>query len=185
MSATEMILIALVAILLLAVVGLYMRMRSSRALQSRFGPEYTRAVVDRGDADKAEAHLRERERRVRSYRLKLLSRQDRQRFADEWRQIQARFVDDPMDAAARADALVGQVMTARGYPEGDFDQRLEDLSVDHPMTVQNYRAGRQMLERRERGEASTEDMRMALIHLRALFDELVGEPHVQPARAAS
>jgi hypothetical protein len=167
--------VALVIIVVLAAI-LYLRSQSSRRLKSKFGPEYGRAIEERGGAREAEASLHARESRVKKYRLKSLTVEDKERFAAAWRRVQARFVDNPRDATASADDLLGQVMSARGYPEGDFDQRLEDLSVDHAQTVQNYRAAHEAVLRHTRGEASTEDMRKAMIDYRALIDDLVGEP---------
>jgi len=167
--------VAVVIIVAIAAV-LFIRRQSSQRLKSRFGPEYSRAVEESGGAKEAEAQLQVRAARVKKYRLQPLSTEDKARFAAAWRGIQARFVDDPRDATAGADDLLGQVMSARGYPDGDFDQRLEDLSVDHAQTVQNYRAAHDVVLRHTRGEASTEDLRKAMIDYRALVDDLVGEP---------
>ena len=185
MSATELIIIAVIVLLLVAGAALFIRERRSRALRERFGPEYRRAVEESGAQSKGEADLAAREKRVRKYKLRSLTPDERQRCLAEWRTIQARFVDNPKDAAAKADDLLGRVMSARGYPDGDFDQRLEDLSVDHGETVQNYRAGHDVMLRRTRGDATTEDMRQAIIHFRTLFDELVGDGEAPPMRAAS
>ncbi|MBV9996461.1 MAG: hypothetical protein JO127_14755 [Caulobacteraceae bacterium] len=144
-------------------------------MRSRFGPEYERAVEERGGSRAAEAQLAEREKRVRHYRLTALGAEERQRFALAWRKLQAQFVDNPKAATTEADALIGRVMSARGYPEGEFDRRLEDLSVDHAEAVQNYRAAHEVALRHARGEAGTEDMRQAMIGYRTLFDDLVGE----------
>lgn len=100
-----------------------------------------------------------------------------------WQSTQAEFVDDPREAAQRADALLGDVMAARGYPVSDFEQRAADLSVDHPLVVQHYRAGHAIALRHEQGEAGTEDLRQAMIHYRSLFDELVTETETAHAPA--
>jgi hypothetical protein len=166
-----------VAIIVAIAAAIFMRSQSRRRLKSRFGPEYSRAVEESGGAREAEAQLRTRATRVRNYHLKPLDAEEKARFATAWRGIQARFVDDPRDATAGADDLLGQVMSARGYPEdSDFDARLEDLSVDHAQTVQNYRAAHDVVLKHTRGEASTEDLRKAMIDYRALIDDLVGEP---------
>ena len=165
-----------VAIIVLIAAANIIRSQSRRRLKKRFGPEYSRAVEESGGAREAEADLRARATRVRKYHLKPLDADDKARFAAAWRGIQARFVDDPRDATAGADDLLGKVMSARGYPDGDFDARLEDLSVDHALTVQNYRAAHDVVLKHTRGEASTEDMRKAMIDYRALIDDLVGEP---------
>lgn len=184
MTTTEMVVIGLIILVLIAVaIWLYVRQRRSEHLRARFGPEYHRAIEEVGGARRAETELQAREKRVRQYSLRPLSAAERDRFAAEWRRIQSRFVDNPRDAAAGADNLLGQVMSARGYPDGDFDQRLQDLSVDHAMTVQNYRAAHEVALRHSSGQASTEDMRQAMIHYHQLFDDLVGAP--EPARKSA
>ena len=174
---------AVVAVVIIVVVAaaLFIRQQSSQRLKSRFGPEYSRAVEESGGAREAEAQLQARAARVKTYQLRPLNAEDKTRFAGTWRGIQARFVDDPRDATASADDLLGKVMSARGYPDGDFDHRLEDLSVDHAQTVQNYRAAHDVALRHARGEASTEDLRKAMIDYRALLDDLVGEPATMQA----
>jgi hypothetical protein len=185
MNTTEIVLLALLAALMVLAAVVILRRRTSHKLRSKFGPEYNLAVEEAGGAHKAEAQLHAREKRVAHYGLKPLTPEERQRFDAEWRKVQGRFVDNPKAAATHADELLGQVMTARGYPEGGFEHRLEDLSVDHAQTVQNYRAAHDMALRHARGEASTEDMRQAMIHYRTLFDELVDNPEAPPMKAAS
>jgi hypothetical protein len=175
--------VAVVVIAILAAAIFFARSRNSERLRSRFGPEYVRAVAESGDQHSAEAQLQVRAARVRQYQLHPLSVEDTERFGAAWRRIQARFVDDPRDAAEKADGLLGEVMSARGYPDDDFDQRLEDLSVDHAETVQEYRIAHDVAEKHARGDASTEDMRQAMIRYRTLFAELLGEP--APLKAAS
>ena len=173
----------IVAVLVIAaiVVGV-MRYRTER-LRSRFGPEYVRAVEDSGGQRQAESALQDRAARVRKYDLKPLNADDQARFAAEWRRLQAKFVDDPAGAASGADDLLGELMSARGYPMADIDQRLEDLSVDHGEAVQNYRLARDIVARHARGDAGTEDMRQAMIHYRTLVEDLLGEP-AKTARVA-
>jgi len=171
--------LAIGLVVLLAVAGLILwlvRSRSSAHLRSKFGPEYDRAVRNSGSRRKAESDLHERQKRVAAFDTRPLSVSQRNGFIETWQQVQARFVDDPAGALDHADVLLADVMAARGYPVTDFDHRAEDLSVDHPDVVQNYRAGRDIARRHVRGEASTEDLRQAMIHYRALFDELVNEP---------
>jgi len=98
---------------------------------------------------------------------------DAARFSHEWRRTQERFVDDPKAAIGDADRLVQEVMQARGYPMSDFEQRAANVSVDHPEVVQNYRRAHQIAQVNERGEASTEDLRQAVVHYRSLFVELL------------
>lgn len=176
LSSTEIILGLVVLVLAAVALMLWNRSRRSAALKSRFGPEYERTLHEVGDPGKAEAVLARREKRVASYTIKPLPSQMREHFVETWRTVQAQFVDDPKYAVTRADDLLGEVMVARGYPTKDFDQRTEDLSVDHPDVIQNYRAAHDIALRHSRGEASTEDLRTAMIHYRALFDDLVNEP---------
>jgi len=134
------------------------RVRSQR-LRERFGPEYDRTVRTEGNLRKAEAALEARTKRVRSLHISSLSPSDTARFDQAWRAVQARFVDDPHGAVTEADKLVGEVMAARGYPVGEFEQRVADISVDHPGVVMNYRAAREIAMAHAEGKASTEDLR--------------------------
>jgi Na+-transporting methylmalonyl-CoA/oxaloacetate decarboxylase gamma subunit len=172
-SQTLMIVGVGVVVLILVLAAWYFTSRRQRVnLRERFGPEYERTVEAVG-AERADSILRERAERVSRFNLRKLTQDQADAFAREWRRIQARFVDDPDSAVGEADQLVTQVMTARGYPLEDFDRRTDDLSVDHPVVVQNYRTARALALRRQQGEASTEEMRQALVNYRALFDELL------------
>ena len=169
--------IGLIVLAVIIAVGVvYMRKRRADSLKARFGGEYERTVKDAGSSHRAETILHEREKRVESFDIRPLSPESRRRYIEEWRKVQARFVDSPADAVTHADVLLGQVMEDRGYPVADFEQRSADLSVDHGDVVQNYRAGHTIAEHHARGEADTEDLRQAMIHYRALFDDLVHEP---------
>ena len=148
------------------------RVRTQR-LRERFGPEYDRTVHSEGDPRKAEAALEARAKRVASLHIHPLSQADAERFDQTWRTVQARFVDDPHGAVTEADKLVGEVMAARGYPVGEFEQRVADISVDHPDVVMNYRAAREIASIHAQGKASTEDLRQAMVHYRALFRDLL------------
>lgn len=148
------------------------RRRRTELLQNRFGPEYERTVRQIGTA-RAEADLIEREKRVEKLSLRELTSEERERFVTEWRAIQSRFVDAPEQAMNEADRLVDQLMQARGYPVADFEQRAADISVDHPRVVDNYRAARHIASRYQRGEATTEDLRKAILYYRSLFDDLL------------
>jgi hypothetical protein len=174
-------------VLLFAAVAFVMWQRSRRTaeLKSRFGSEYSRTVQEVGDERRAESVLSQRQKRVASYTIKPLPADMRDHFVDTWRKVQAQFVDDPKYAVTRADDLLGEVMSARGYPVKDFDQVTEDLSVDHPEVVQNYRTAHDIAVRHSRGEASTEDLRNAMIHYRALFDDLVNEPDTKARSSKS
>ncbi|HZZ90341.1 MAG TPA: hypothetical protein VFE13_18575 [Caulobacteraceae bacterium] len=176
MDNNTLLIIGAIVIVLLIAAALLWRRQKTQGLQDRFGPEYVRAVEEAGGQGKAEADLRARAARVKGYQLRPLTAEERTRFTATWRQVQARFVDDPRDAARSADQLLGEVMNARGYPEHDFQQRLEDLTVDHGDAVQNYRIARDIVGKHRRGDAGTEDMRQAMIHYRTLFDDLLGDP---------
>ncbi len=173
MSTLAIILIAVVVVLAAVAAWLFIERRRSTHLRSRFGPEYQRTVTEFGDRTKAERDLERREKRVERLNVRPLPPATRDRFAAAWRDDQARFVDDPKGAVTEADRLVAEVMQERGYPVSDFEQRVDDISVDHPHLVQNYRAAREIVVRHKRGDASTEDLRRALVYYRALFDELL------------
>lgn len=149
------------------------RSRRSRTLQDRFGPEYDREVAASGSRGRAEDELERREDRADTLRLRTLDANERQRYTQRWKDVQARFVDSPAAATADAEALLNEVMESRGYPAGDFDQRASDLSVHYPAMVQHYRGAHDLGERAARGEADTEALRQALVHYRALFQELL------------
>src|SRR4029450_1548381 len=146
--------------------------------------EHDRLVRPTTTRAEAERELLERERRVKSFSLRSLSREEAEQFAQSWRTVQGPFVDDPRPAGNEADRLIEDVMRARGCPVEDTDPRLDDLSVEHAAVVNHYRSGRELIVRRGRGEASTEDLRKAMVHFRALFDELVGA-HRSDVRRAS
>lgn len=168
------ILAAIAVVVIAAVVWFEMRRHRSEGLRARFGPEYDRTVHTVGDVKQAEASLEARAKRVEALHIRPLSADESTRYGAAWRRVQERFVDDPHGAVTEADRLVGEVMHARGYPLGDFEQRVEDISVDHAGVVMNYRAARDIARAHARGEASTEDLRQAMVHYRALFDDLLG-----------
>jgi FtsZ-interacting cell division protein ZipA len=168
------IVIVVAVIAIAAIIFAVSRKRRSETLKQHFGTEYERAVLVRGDAAKAEKDLIDREKRVHSLTIKPLTPAARDRFREEWTQIQNRFVDDPAIAVSEADALVNRVMVARGYPMTDFEQRAADVSVSYPAVVQNYRAACIIVQRHGRGEAGTEELRQAMVYYRSLFDELLG-----------
>jgi len=168
------VVIAAVVVLAIAAVGwLYAQRQRRERLRTHFGPEYERAVREAGSPAKAEAVLADRAKRVRELKIHRLSREQAENFDREWKRIQGMFVDDPDGAVAAADRLVGEVMSARGYPIEDFDTRAADLSVEHPRVVENYRIARALAVRRSRGEAGTEELRQAVVNYRALFDDLL------------
>lgn len=150
-----------------------MRRRHAERLRERFGPEYDHVVQETGSPRRAEDELVRREKRVRQFDIHSLSGEQRARYSDSWRRVQASFVDAPVRAVAEADELVMEVMQERGYPMGDFEQRAEDLSVDHPRVVRNYREAHALALRSDRGEAETEDLRQAMVYYRELFEDLL------------
>ena len=176
--------VLLVVLLLaaLAVAGwlVMRRRRRTEELRTRFGPEYDRAISERGGRASAEAELEAREKRRSELEIRPLTSEARERYREAWRKVQERFVDEPGDAVGEADHLVTDVMRDRGYPMDDFEQRAADVSVDHPDVVENYRAAHRISEASERGDATTEDLRQAMRHYRALFEDLLetrsGEP---------
>jgi FtsZ-interacting cell division protein ZipA len=164
----------LIVLALLVVLALFAgRRRRSRKLREQFGPEYDRTVADAGDRKEAESRLQERTERRQRLDIVPLDQADRDRYVEAWRQTQARFVDEPAEATREADRLITAVMRQRGYPIDDFEQRAADVSVDHPQVVDDYRAAQAIASANERSEASTEDLRQALVHYRSLFEELL------------
>ena len=178
MSPTIAIVVIAVVALVAVAAFIFWQNRRSQSLRQKFGPEYERTVEKVGDRRRAETELEKRQKRVESLKLQVLNAEEQQRFAQRWRSAQAFFVDEPSRAVSEADTLVIEVMQARGYPMGDFEQRAADISVDHPAVVQNYRAARDIAAKNKKGEASTEDLRQAMVHYRNLFEELLGEKPV-------
>jgi hypothetical protein len=164
-----------VVVIVAVAVWLYMRKRrgTTAALRQKFGREYDRAVLAHGSERKAEAKLADREKRVEMLNIRDLDSMERERYSTQWQSIQSRFVDSPKGAVAEADDLVSSVMKARGYPVSEFDQRAADISVDHPRVVENYRSGHAIALRVGKDQATTEELRTAMIHYRSLFEELV------------
>jgi hypothetical protein len=154
------------------------RRRKTEHLKQKFGSEYDRVVHQHGDPQRAETVLAEREKRVSHFELRSLPPTERERYAQHWAFVQRKFVDDPKGAVNQADRLVTDVMNARGYPMSEFNQRADDISVNYPNTVGNYRAAHDIVVRHGRGQSSTEDLRKAMVHFRSLFDELLGKPGV-------
>jgi hypothetical protein len=183
-QTVDITLIAAVVLLVVVLAGalLLVQRRKSERLERRFGPEYHRAVDEMGSRNKAESELQAREKRVQKLDIVPLAPEQAARFAEEWRQLQGRFVDNPKGVLTEADRLVTELMRQRGYPMADFDTRVSDISVDHPAVVHHYRAARDIALRDHRGEADTEALRQAVVHYRALVSELleVEDPHDTP-----
>jgi hypothetical protein len=194
LTQNELYALLLAAVLIAALIAVVAwaaaqrRRKESSRLQQRFGPEYVRLVNELGRS-KAEAELAAREKRVATLTLVSLPAAEAAKFRDDWIAIQARFVDDPKSSVVEADHLVYELMAKRGYPMGDFERRAADISVDHPAVISNYRAARAISLRDERGEATTEELRKAVMHYRALFQELLevrdSQPQVVPQRPVS
>ena len=183
MANTTLFLIITVVIAAILVLWFGYMSRRRAQLKARFGPEYDRTVKDVGNPRKAEALLDERAKRVSRYSIRPLSPEEQQRFLAAWTDVQGRFVDDPAGAVTDADVLVADLMEARGYPTTDFDHRAEDVSVDHPAVVHQYREAHEVAVRHAHAGVATEDFRKALVHYRALFDDLldVRQPVRKPA----
>ena len=172
----KMIVLAAVVIVIAAVlVWLFVRnrRRTTAGLRQKFGSEYDRAVLAHGSERKAESKLEDREKRVEKLQIRDLNPTEHERYSKRWASIQSGFVDSPKGAVTEADDLVSSVMEARGYPISDFDQRAADISVDHPRVVENYRSAHGIALRVGKDQATTEDLRTAMIHYRSLFEELV------------
>ncbi len=175
MSAGIIVVIIVVVVVVAALVAVRMVAARRRRLQQRFGPEYDRLVSERDSKRQAEAELTERERRVQDLDIRPLTESARAGYARKWATLQEQFVDTPADAVAASQVLVAAVMNERGYPTDNRDQVLADLSVEHAKTLDHYRAAEEISESATAGTASTEDLRQAMIHYRALFRELLGE----------
>ena len=172
----KVIVLAAALIVIAAVlVWLYLRnrKRTTAGLRQKFGSEYDRAVLAHGSERKAESKLEDREKRVEKLKIRDLDSTEHERYSKQWKSVQSHFVDSPKGAVAEADDLVSSVMKTRGYPVSDFDQRAADISVDHPRVVENYRSAHEIALRLGKDQATTEDLRTAMIHYRSLFDELV------------
>ncbi len=189
MSTEQTVIILVVALIVIALIAigiwLYQGRRRSIQLRSRFGSEYERAVRQYGGRRRAEADLAAREERVRQLHIVSLSPAEAARFRDAWQRVQSEFVDDPKMAVAEADLQIRSLMEKRGYPVGDFEQRAADISVDYPTVVDNYRLAHHIAIRSEQGMADTEELRKALVHYRALFDELLETSRSEPKEARS
>jgi hypothetical protein len=185
MATWVWILIVIAAVVVVAFIVIAARQRRTAALRQRFGPEYDRAV-DAGEGRRAaEAELRDREKQRARLDIRPLAEDMRVRFAREWQEVQEHFVDQPSDAVVAADKLVYSVMEARGYPMGDFEAQAALVSVDHPEVVENYRFAHGIRERAQGQQASTEDLREALLRYRSLFTELLGADDGQAGVTAS
>jgi hypothetical protein len=186
MNTAMIVIVAFFAIAVIVAIAVgvwfYTKNRRTKELRSKFGPEYNRVARAEGDAGQAEKILQERQARVKKLDIKPLTEEQQNEFADQWEHAQAQFVDDPTAAVARADILVQEVMNVRGYPVADFDQRVADISVDHPAVAQNYRIAHDIAIQHEREKVGMEKLREAMLHYRALFADLLHDGGLRPVR---
>lgn len=173
MTIETMVLLVVAAIVIVGALLIVRRNRRSDGLRERFGPEYDRAVNQLGGRGEAESELETRRKRVEQLPIRPLSSLDQERFATDWTTTQAQFVDEPSEAINDADRLVAELMQTRGYPVGNFEQRAADISVNYPNVVKHYRAAHTIALDNERGAADTETLRQAMVHYKALFEELL------------
>jgi hypothetical protein len=178
-----LIIVIVVVLLIIAAVVIARTASKRRSLRNRFGPEYDRVVAEHDNRSAAEQELRERERRHAELELRPISDEARARYATEWEALQTRFVDEPAEAVREGDELVSRLVGERGYPTGDYDEQVAHLSVEHAHTLGHYRDAHDIYLRNERGEATTEQLRQALVHYRALFADILGEQPTGTSRA--
>ncbi len=188
LNATELTVV--IALVVVAAAGLatwlWTRRRRTERLRTKFGgAEYARAVEKGGTKRHGEAGLEQRTQRVEGFHVQPLALADRAKFLESWRGVQARFVDGPAGAVTEADLLLADVMSTRGYPTTDFEQRAADISVDHPLVLKNYRMAHDIAVRQTLGQATTEELRQAMVHYRTLFEELVNGPEMPLAAVAT
>ena len=177
--------LAIVAVGVLAAIAYWLTsQRRSRHLRDHFGPEYNRTIAETGSRRAAEAELERRENRIRNLEIRPLSASDKQRFREEWVLCQGQFVDDPAGAVNSADELLGDVLRARGYAADNPYDRISDISAAYPRHATRYRFAEDLVTRHRRGHGSTEDLRKAFVHYRALFDEILGGQDEELKRAS-
>jgi hypothetical protein len=173
-STVAYIIIAVVVVLAVIVVAMVVTRRKSGRLHSTFGSEYDRTVQATGNRREAERDLSGRMERRKQLSIVPLPEQARQQYIAQWQRVQTSFVDAPVESVRQADVLVSQVMTDRGYPMAEFDQRADDVSVDHANVIENYRSAHAISVASGQGQADTEALRRAMTQYRELFDELLG-----------
>lgn len=173
MNEANWIIAIVVALMAVAAAAFVLQRQRSRQLRTHFGPEYDHALEGFGHRRLAERALIDRARRVDKLEIRPLPAARREELRTRWQMLQAKFVDDPDSAIRDAHALLGTVMHDEGYPVSKFDEEVELLSVHHPAAVQHYRAAHRLAQARDRGESTTEDLRQAMIHYRALFEDLL------------
>jgi len=185
MDNTTLIIAVVLIVLIMGVIlalGFISRRKRSERFQDKYGPEYDRTVKSAGNDKKAQAEMDGREKHVDTLNIRPLTDSERDGYLSEWMPIQAKFVDQPGQATVEADRLIMKVMQMRAYPVSDFDQRAADISIKYPTLVGNYRAAREIAVKNEHQQASTEELRQALIYYRSLFDELLRTETVTPEK---
>ncbi len=185
---TELIsaIVVLIFLVVVAIAGfVHRRGTRTKAFRNRFGSEYDRAVLEHGSSRRAEAKLADRETRVNALKIRELGATERERFIAEWQTVQSRFVDHPKAAVTEADDLIAALLESRGYPKDTFEQRAADVSVTYPRVMEDYRVAHAIAMRPHPAEASTEELRTAMIQYRAIFDELVQTQTPQEKRSAA
>ena len=185
MSGGQVIVLIIVLLVIIGLALVAVRAARRRKLQHTFGPEYDRVVADTGSRADGERELREREKRHAELELKPLPPESKARYSAAWEEVQIQFVDNPGQAVTTADDLTTELIAERGYPTGDYDDQIANLSVEHARTLGHYRDAHEISRRNSEGDASTEDLRQALVHYRALFADLLGENPVQNSTSTS
>lgn len=171
-TTSTLIVVVVLIVIVLAVLAVARRQQRSKHLQERFGPEYDRVMDEVGDQSRAEKELEERVAHVKTLNIRPLTADEVNRYALEWQDVQRQFVDEPLTALQKADLLIQEVMKVRGYPVDNFEQRAADISVDYPELVTDYR-GMHRIAVKQAKDVNTEDMRQAMVHGRALFENLI------------
>lgn len=177
MTTQAMVLLVIAIVAVAAAVILALALQRTRKLKQRFGPEYDRAVREAGGTMRGESNLVKRERRVSKLHIRRLTPEEAARFSANWRRVQERFVDDPSAAVGQADQLIHQALSTCGYPVTDFERQVEDLSVDHAGAIQRYRQAHNLVTK---SQPATEDLRVAMQHYRALFEDLMETGSMKP-----
>lgn len=175
-TTSTLIIVVILVVIVLAVLAVIRRQQRSKRLQERFGSEYDRTIDEIGDQSQAEKELEKRLDHVKSLNIRPLTADEVNRYSLEWQDVQRQFVDEPLTALQKADLLIQEVMKVKGYPVDDFEQRAADISVDYPELVTDYRGMHRFAAREVKDNPTTEDIRQAMIHGRALFENLIKQP---------
>jgi hypothetical protein len=179
MSSSQVLIVVVIVLGVIALAAVGWLLMRRRELQQRFGPEYDRVVEESDNRLAAEKELRERESRHAELELRELDPEARARYTERWKEIQARFVDAPENAVGAADEFVTELIAERGYPTDDYDERVSQLSVEHARVLGDYREAHDISLRNQRGEATTEQLRLAVLHYRSLVSDLLGDVNAE------